>query len=328
MGSQEAERSAHAYARGRGLSGPMYSCGRLLALVVLRLWFRVRIFGGERIPRSGPAIIAPNHKNFFDVFFVGAATRRRVRFMAKIELFKGPLGWLLLRVGAFPVRRGEADGEALETARVILADGGLVVVFPEGTRVERPDALGSPHHGAGRLAVQTGAPIIPTAITGTSHLWRGAVPKTKRVQLAFLPAIAPKLALDGHDSASELIDELVWPAVEEELRKPARQSGVDRRMPRGDRRQRAARQTPARAAPQASAARYRRTRQGQESVAKKPVVTRRVSRGYAGSDSLTAALQREHAGRSAPCDHRSPGAPSWHSGHFRWKLSEPLLPYS
>ena len=215
MGSQEAERSAHAYARGRGLSGPLYSCGRLLGLVVLRLWFRVRIFGGERIPRSGPAIIAPNHKNFFDVFFVGTATRRRVRFMAKIELFKGPLGWLLLRVGAFPVRRGEADDEALETARAILADGGLVVVFPEGTRVERPDALGSPHHGAGRLAVQTGAPIIPTAITGTSHLWRGAVPKTKRVQLAFLPAIAPKPALDGHDSASELIDELVWPAVEE-----------------------------------------------------------------------------------------------------------------
>jgi 1-acyl-sn-glycerol-3-phosphate acyltransferase len=213
--SLEAERSAHAYARGRGLSGPLYTCGRLLGLVVLRLWFRVRIFGGERIPRSGPAIIAPNHKNFFDVFFVGAATRRRVRYMAKIELFKGPLGWLLLRVGAFPVRRGEADAEALETARAILADGGLVVVFPEGTRVEQPDALGSPHHGAGRLAVQTGAPIIPTAITGTSHLWRGAVPKTKRVQLAFLPAIASEPGLEGHASASQLIDELVWPAVEE-----------------------------------------------------------------------------------------------------------------
>ena len=197
------------------MSGPLYSCGRLLGLVVLRLWFRVRIVGAERIPRSGPAIIAPNHKNFFDVFFVGAATRRRVRYMAKSELFKGPLGWLLLRVGAFPVRRGEADAEALETARAILADGGLVVVFPEGTRVDQPDALGSPHHGAGRLALQTGAPIIPTAITGTSHLWRGAVPKTKRVQLAFLPAIASEPALDGRDSASELIDELVWPAVEE-----------------------------------------------------------------------------------------------------------------
>jgi 1-acyl-sn-glycerol-3-phosphate acyltransferase len=184
-------------------------------MVVLRLWFRVRIFGAERIPQSGPAIIAPNHKNFFDVFFVGAATSRRVRYMAKSELFKGALGWLLLRWGAFPVRRGGSDAEALETARAILADGGLVVMFPEGTRVERPDALGSPHHGAGRLALQTGAPIIPTAITGTSHLWRGAVPKTKRVQLAFLPAIASEPALDGHDSAAELIDGLVWPAVEE-----------------------------------------------------------------------------------------------------------------
>jgi 1-acyl-sn-glycerol-3-phosphate acyltransferase len=193
----------------------VYASVLSLATVLLRLWFRVRIFGVEHIPPSGPAIIAPNHKNFFDVFFVGMATRRRVRSMAKIELFKGPLGWLLLRVGAFPVRRGEADAEAIETAAAILAHGGLVVMFPEGTRVERRDALGSPHHGAGRLALQTGVPIIPAAITGTAHLWRGAVPKTKRVQLAFLPAIASEPASDDHDAAAQLIDELVWPAVQE-----------------------------------------------------------------------------------------------------------------
>ncbi len=75
--------------------------------------------------------------------------------------------------------------------------------------------LGAPHHGAGRLALQTGAPIIPAAITGTSHLWRGAVPKTKRVQLAFLPAITSRPALGDQDSASRLIDEQVWPAVQE-----------------------------------------------------------------------------------------------------------------
>jgi 1-acyl-sn-glycerol-3-phosphate acyltransferase len=232
VGRQEADRRAQAYARGRGLSGPLYSYGRLIGLVVLRLWFRVRIFGAERVPRNGPAIIAPNHKNFFDVFFVAAATRRRVHYMAKSELFKGPLGWLLLRMGAFPVRRGEADAEALETARAILADGGLVVMFPEGTRVEQPDALGSPHHGAGRLALQTGAPIIPTAITGTSHLWRGAVPKTKRVQLAFLPAIASEPALEGHET-----DRRAGLAGRRGgFRKPACHSGVDRRRPRSDRR--------------------------------------------------------------------------------------------
>ncbi len=186
-------------------------------VALLRVCFRVQIFGRENIPRSGPAIIAPNHKNFFDVFFVAMATPRPVRYMAKVELFKGPLGWLFPRVGTFPVRRGDADAEALQTARKILGDGGLVVMFPEGTRVETPDALGSPHHGAGRLAMQTGAPIIPAAITGTSHLWRGLVPKTKRVQLAFLPPIASEPALEGHDPAS-LIDELVWPAIKQRYR--------------------------------------------------------------------------------------------------------------
>ncbi|MGO9752204.1 MAG: lysophospholipid acyltransferase family protein [Solirubrobacteraceae bacterium] len=212
--SLEAERRAHAYARSRGLLRALYASIVLPVSAVLRLLFRVQIFGRENIPRNGPAIIAPNHKNFFDVFFIAMATRRPVRYMAKVELFSGPLGWLFPRVGAFPVRRGGADTEALKTAREILAAGGLVVVFPEGTRVEAADVLGSPHHGAGRLALQSGAPIIPTAITGTSHLWRGAIPKTKRVQLAFLPAIASQPSLDGHDSAS-LIDELVWPAVQE-----------------------------------------------------------------------------------------------------------------
>jgi 1-acyl-sn-glycerol-3-phosphate acyltransferase len=212
----EAERRAHTYARGQGISRRLYAFVRFLAVAVLRLWFRVRISGRERIPTAGPAIAAPNHKNFLDAFFVGLATRRHVRYMAKVELFRGPLGWLFLRLGAFPVRRGEADTEALETARAILAAGGLVVVFPEGTRVEQPDALGSPHHGAGRLALETGAPIIPAAITGTSHLWRGAIPKLKRVQLAFLPPVAPEQPPDGHEPVSRLIDERVWPAVQDE----------------------------------------------------------------------------------------------------------------
>jgi 1-acyl-sn-glycerol-3-phosphate acyltransferase len=188
---------------------------RWLAIRVLRLSFRVRVSGVEHIPSEGPVILAPNHKNFLDAFFVGIATRRHVRYMAKVELFKGPLGWLFLRLGAFPVRRGEADAEALETARAILTAGGLVVVFPEGTRVEQADALGSPHHGAGRLALETGAPIVPAAITGTSHLWRGALPRLKRVQLAFLPAVAPGSATEP-DQVSAVIDEHVWPAVRDE----------------------------------------------------------------------------------------------------------------
>jgi 1-acyl-sn-glycerol-3-phosphate acyltransferase len=214
--AHEAERAAHEYARKRGVPGRLYSFVRPIVIAVLRLWFRVRVAGAEHIPTDGPVIVAPNHKNFLDAFFIGIATRRRVRFMAKVELFRGPLRWIFLRLGAFPVRRGEADAEALETARTILGAGGLVVVFPEGTRVEQPDALGSPHHGAGRLALETGARVIPAAITGTSHLWRGALPHLRRVQLAFLPAVAPEELSSAADPVSELIDDRVWPAVQEE----------------------------------------------------------------------------------------------------------------
>jgi len=222
----EAERKAHAYARGQGFSGPLYAVIRALAAAVLRTWFRVRVSGAENIPADGGVIVAPNHKNFLDPFFIGIVARRPVRFMAKIELFKGPLGWLFTRLGAFPIRRGEADTEALDTAAAILRAGGLVVVFPEGTRVEQPDALGAPRHGAGRLAIETGVPIVPAAITGTSHLWRGALPKLRRVQIAFLGAVEPAPPAAGHDPATDLIDDRVWPAVQEEYRRLAARPGL------------------------------------------------------------------------------------------------------
>lgn len=221
----QVERRAHAYARERGVSRRLYARVRLLAAIVLRAWFRVRVSGVEHIPADGPAIVAPNHKNFLDPFFIGIVTRRHVRYMAKAEMFRGPLAWLLPRLGGFPVRRGETDAEALQTARAILRAGGVVVVFPEGTRVEPPDALGSPHHGAGRLALETGTPIIPAAITGTSHLWRGALPKIRRVQLTFLPAVKAESG-PGRHAASELIDEQVWPAVREEYGRLRAQPGL------------------------------------------------------------------------------------------------------
>ena len=93
-------------------------------------------------------------------------------------------------------------------------------MFPQGTRVEAPDAMGSPHHGAGRLALDTGAPIVPAAITGTSHLWRWALPELKRLQVAFLRGIAPRPE-DRPDEVSKLMDERVWPAAQEEYGVPA-----------------------------------------------------------------------------------------------------------
>ena len=210
---EAAARDVHEVSRG------LYAFVRAFAAFVLRSWFRVHISGLEHLPADGAAIVAANHKSFLDAFFIGIATRRHVRIMAKAELFKGPLGWLLTRLGVFAVRRGEADAGALTAARSILRDGGLVVVFPEGTRVDEPDALGSPHHGAGRLALDAGAPIVPAAIHGTSHLWLGPVPKPRRIEIAFLPpvGVADRPTADAlRDALEDLIDRRVWPAVQDE----------------------------------------------------------------------------------------------------------------
>jgi len=217
---------AHRRARGAGVSTPLYALVRSILAPLLRLWFRLRISGAEHLPREGAAIIAPNHKSFLDAFFVAIATRRHVRYMAKTELFRGPLGWLFPRLGAFPVRRGETDAEAIETARLILEQGGLVVVFPEGTRVEQADALGSPHHGAGRLALETGVPVIPAAISGTGHLWLGPIPKPRRVQLAFLEPIDPQRLAGRPDAVVELVDREVWPAVQQEYGRQLARPGL------------------------------------------------------------------------------------------------------
>jgi len=216
----------HAYARDRGVSRPLYALARAVLAPLLHLWLRLRVTGREHVPPDGPAIIAPNHKSFVDAFCVGLATRRHVRFMAKIEVFGGPLGALLVRLGAFPVRRGESDGDAVATARAILAQGGLLVLFPEGTRVDEPDALGAPHHGAGRLAVEAGAPIVPTAISGTSKLWLGPIPKPRRILVAFLDPVDPAALRASPDAARALIDEQVWPAVHDEYERLRATPGV------------------------------------------------------------------------------------------------------
>src|ERR687888_287979 len=174
---------AHRLAREKGVSRWLYALVRGIVSPLFRVYFRMHISGADCIPAEGAAIVAPNHKSFWDSFFIGVCTRRHVRFMAKTELVQARYGRLLVRLGAFPVRRGESDEDALETAREILRQGGLLAVFPEGTRIRDPDELGHPKRGAGRLALEEGAPLVPAAITGTDHLFAGPVPKPKRVQV-------------------------------------------------------------------------------------------------------------------------------------------------
>ena len=217
---------AHAYAREKGVSRPLFAVVKFFLLPFFRIFFRMHVSGAENVPAEGAVIIAPNHKSFWDSFFIGLCVKRHIRFMGKSELFKSWQGPLILRLGAFPVRRGESDEEALETARTILRQGGMLALFPEGTRVRDPDALGDPRRGAGRLAIETGAPMVPAAITGTESLFFGPLPKPRRVQIAFSKPIEVGDLPATPASAEELVGETVWPEVETEYRRLRSRPGL------------------------------------------------------------------------------------------------------
>ena len=209
---------AHRRAREKGPSRLVYAIVRALVVPFFRFWFRLSIVGAEHIPESGAAIVTPNHKSFWDSFFVGAATKRHVRFMGKVELFDTFYGPLLVALGAFPVRRGESDTEAHETARTILQQEGLLALFPEGTRVRDSEQLGSPRRGAARLAIETGAPLVPAAITGTEKLWLGPILRPRRVQIAFSPPIPVTDLEPTPEAAGRVLEEKLWPEVETQFR--------------------------------------------------------------------------------------------------------------
>ena len=142
----------------------LYSVIRFLFKWFYLFLFNIKIEGGENIPETGGAIIASNHISNFDPVTLGFCIKRKLRFMAKEELFKfKPFAVFLKSLGAFPVRRGRRDKAAIGNAAEVLNDGNLLVVFPEGTR-SKSGKLGEYKSGALLLAYKTEIPIIPVAI--------------------------------------------------------------------------------------------------------------------------------------------------------------------
>jgi 1-acyl-sn-glycerol-3-phosphate acyltransferase len=150
-----------------------------LCRALMRLFFRVmgswRVEGAENVPAQGALILAPNHLSFLDPPLIGCALRRPAWFMAKAELFRaGLLRWFFSALHAYPVQRGVADRAALKHTLDLLANGEAVTLFPEGTRSHTGE-LGEAEVGIGMIALRSGAPIVPIAITGTDGvLPRGA----------------------------------------------------------------------------------------------------------------------------------------------------------
>jgi 1-acyl-sn-glycerol-3-phosphate acyltransferase len=152
----------------------VYGVGRIVVTLVTIPAFRIAALGTENIPPSGPVILAPNHFSHWDHFFCAIYCRRRIRFMSKSQLFGHPLqSFILSHGGTFPIRRGDRDEDAFATAHSILERGGCLLLYPEGGR-SRSRALGEPRPGIGRLALESGAPVVPVAIHGSDRVrdWR------------------------------------------------------------------------------------------------------------------------------------------------------------
>jgi 1-acyl-sn-glycerol-3-phosphate acyltransferase len=157
----------------------MYEFVRVLLTPYLLVLYRARCIDSHVLPPEGPVIIAPNHFSFLDHFFLAVYLRRKVHFMAKSQMFKPPLQFVYTHGGVFPVRRGHNDEEAFKTAHAILERGDVVVMYAEAGR-SRSGGLGKPRHGLGRLALESGATVVPAAIAGSDKArnWkRGQFPK-------------------------------------------------------------------------------------------------------------------------------------------------------
>ncbi len=177
---------------------------RGIVVAICRVVFRVRVVGRDRVPRGGAYVVAPSHRSILDVPFTAAITRRRIRFLAKQELFSTRIGAaLFLRLGAIPVERGTTDRAALRACDAVLVEGDPIAVFPEGTRRQGP-RIAELFHGAAYLALRRGVPIVPVGVGGSEEILpRGSVvPRPHRVVVVVGEPIVP----DGGASARRRSD--------------------------------------------------------------------------------------------------------------------------
>lgn len=160
------------HARARKGVGWTYPLVRALVTLPTLLLYRTRAIGVRNVPKSGALILAPNHFSQMDHFFTGLYLRRQIRFMAKSQMFGTPvLTYVYSHGGVFPVRRGHHDEEAFKTAFTILERGEMLLMYAEGGR-SRTGELGEVKPGIGRIALESGAPVVPVAIHGSASVRR------------------------------------------------------------------------------------------------------------------------------------------------------------
>lgn len=169
---------------------PLYRLGRALFRILFRLYNRWEVSGRELVPESGSVLLIANHTSYADPPIVGTACRRPVHFMAKAELFFFPLGAIISRTHAFPVRKGGVDRAALRRAMQLLKEGRVLLMFPEGTR--SPDGrLMELETGAAFVALSSGAQVVPVGVDGADRLLprRWPIPRPAKLRVRFGPPV-------------------------------------------------------------------------------------------------------------------------------------------
>lgn len=149
----------------------LYRFFRFLLRIFFFIFYRWKVIGRENVPETGAVVLCSNHISNFDPPIIGSAIKRKVHFLAKHELFKVPLlGPLIRHLGAFPVKRGLADKQAVVQSLKLLRENKVLLIFPEGTR-SRTGKLGKAFPGAASFALKTGAKVVPVAIVGPYRLF-------------------------------------------------------------------------------------------------------------------------------------------------------------
>jgi glycerol-3-phosphate dehydrogenase (NAD(P)+) len=197
----------------RGVNPFVYWTLRGILVPAFVIYCRMQRVGRQHLPKTGPLLLASNHRSFMDPFVIGMLVRRPVYYMAKRELFeKRWQAWILNSLGAFPVDRGTGDAAAMDTARAILKRGDCVVVFPEGTRI-RGGPLAEPKRGIGRLALETGAPVAPVAVFGTEHVRRGWRIRPRKIRIRAGRPLQFGTTAGSSPALAASVTERIWACV-------------------------------------------------------------------------------------------------------------------
>lgn len=209
--------SYHEFTRRHGVNRGLYVAARVMLQPFFLVYFALSRQGRRNSRQiKGGIIVAANHRSFLDPFVIGTCLpwSRPMNYVAKVELFeKKWQGYFLNRLGAFPIRRGEADEMAMETAELVLDRSGSICIFPEGTRI-RKGSLGSPKRGVGRLAMRSGAAVLSVAVSGTENVRRGWRIRPRKVRIRMGRPMNFPFSENPSPALAASVTSRIWPNIE------------------------------------------------------------------------------------------------------------------